>query len=147
MKQVLKTFDTAFVPRGRIFSRVRPFYEWAVSDLDRSMHRSLWFYVTHSTYIHRSHTTKNMASVQKISARQFWIQLKMPFDVFVNNFIGILVAVQADSETSSFKTQFEPLLSLPVCCDLILSYSPWPVQPLLSLSQHVMIWFWVNANT
>ncbi len=28
--------------RGRIFSRVRPFYERAVSDLDRSMHRSLW---------------------------------------------------------------------------------------------------------
>jgi hypothetical protein len=27
---------------GRIFSRVRPFYEWAVSNLDRSMHRSLW---------------------------------------------------------------------------------------------------------
>ncbi len=26
----------------RIFSRVRPFYEQAVSDLDRSMHRSLW---------------------------------------------------------------------------------------------------------
>ncbi len=28
--------------RGRIFSRVRPFNERAVSDLDRSMHRSLW---------------------------------------------------------------------------------------------------------
>jgi hypothetical protein len=28
--------------RGRIFSRVRPFYERAVSNLDRSMHRSLW---------------------------------------------------------------------------------------------------------
>ena len=27
MKQVLETSDTAFVPRGRIFSRVRPFYE------------------------------------------------------------------------------------------------------------------------
>jgi hypothetical protein len=30
------------VNRGRIFSRLRPFYERAVSDLDRSMHRSLW---------------------------------------------------------------------------------------------------------
>ncbi len=28
--------------RGRIFSRVWPFYEQAVSDLDRSMDRSLW---------------------------------------------------------------------------------------------------------
>jgi hypothetical protein len=28
--------------RGRIFSHVRPFYERAVSNLDRSMHRSLW---------------------------------------------------------------------------------------------------------
>jgi hypothetical protein len=27
--------------RGCIFSRVRPLYEQAVSDLDRSMHRSL----------------------------------------------------------------------------------------------------------
>jgi hypothetical protein len=27
MKPVLKTFDTAFVPKGRIFSHVRPFYE------------------------------------------------------------------------------------------------------------------------
>jgi hypothetical protein len=29
-------------PRRRIFSRVRPFYEQAVSDLDRSMHKSQW---------------------------------------------------------------------------------------------------------
>jgi hypothetical protein len=28
--------------RGHIFSHVRPFYEQAVSNLDRSMHRSLW---------------------------------------------------------------------------------------------------------
>ncbi len=28
--------------RGRIFSHVRPFYEQGVSDLDRSMHISLW---------------------------------------------------------------------------------------------------------
>ncbi len=30
------------VPWVHIFSHVRPFYERAVSDLDRSMHRSLW---------------------------------------------------------------------------------------------------------
>ncbi len=28
--------------RGRIFSRGWPFYEWAMSNLDRSMHISLW---------------------------------------------------------------------------------------------------------
>ncbi len=28
--------------RGHIFSCVRPFYERVVSDLDKSMHRSLW---------------------------------------------------------------------------------------------------------
>ncbi len=28
--------------KGRIFSCVPPFYEQVVSDLDRSMHRSLW---------------------------------------------------------------------------------------------------------
>jgi len=32
----------AFRFRGRIFSRVQPFYEQAVSNLDRPMHRSLW---------------------------------------------------------------------------------------------------------
>ncbi len=30
------------VARVRIFSHVRPFYERAVSNLDRFMHRSLW---------------------------------------------------------------------------------------------------------
>jgi hypothetical protein len=30
------------VLKGRIFSCVRPFYERAVGNLDRSMHRSLW---------------------------------------------------------------------------------------------------------
>jgi hypothetical protein len=48
---------------GRIFSHVWPFYEWAVSDLDRSMHRSLWVYVAHSSLIEGSHMTKNTASV------------------------------------------------------------------------------------
>ncbi len=27
---------------GRIFSHVRPFYEWSVSNLERSMDRTLW---------------------------------------------------------------------------------------------------------
>jgi hypothetical protein len=49
-------------PGGRIFSRVRPFYEQAVSDLEWSMHRSLWVQVTHSSFIEGSHTTKNTAS-------------------------------------------------------------------------------------
>ncbi len=31
-----------FTIRGRIFSHVWPFYEQAVSNLDRPMHRSLW---------------------------------------------------------------------------------------------------------
>jgi hypothetical protein len=48
--------------RGRIFSCVRPFYEQAVSNHDRSMHRSLWAYVAHSSFIEGSHTTKNTAS-------------------------------------------------------------------------------------
>ncbi len=34
--------DYVVLFRDRIFSRVRPFYERAVSELDRSMHRSLW---------------------------------------------------------------------------------------------------------
>jgi hypothetical protein len=48
--------------RGHIFSRVWPFYEWAVSNLDRSMHRSLWVLVAHSLFIEGSHMTKNTAS-------------------------------------------------------------------------------------
>jgi hypothetical protein len=48
--------------RGRIFSHVRPFYERAVSDLDRPMHRSLWVLVAHSSFMEGSHKTKNTAS-------------------------------------------------------------------------------------
>jgi hypothetical protein len=40
---------------GHSFSRVPPFHEWAVSDLERSMNRSLWVYVTHSSFM-RGHT-------------------------------------------------------------------------------------------
>ncbi len=48
--------------RGRIFSCVRPFNERAVSNPDRSMHRSLWVLVIHSLFIEGSHVTKNMDS-------------------------------------------------------------------------------------
>ncbi len=48
--------------RGHIFSCVRPFYEWAVSDQKRSMHRSLWVCVTHSSFIEGSHMIRNTAS-------------------------------------------------------------------------------------
>jgi hypothetical protein len=49
--------------RGRIFSCVRPLYERAVRDIDRSMHISLWVLVAHSSFIEGSQTTKNTASV------------------------------------------------------------------------------------
>ncbi len=39
-----------------------PYYERAVSDLDRSKHRSLWVRVAHSSFIEGSLTTKNKAS-------------------------------------------------------------------------------------
>ncbi len=48
--------------QGHIFSHVRPLYEQALSDLYRSMHRSLWAQVAHSSFIEGSHTTKNTAS-------------------------------------------------------------------------------------
>ncbi len=39
------------VTRGHIFSRVRPFYEQAVSNLDRSMYISPWVKVAHSSFM------------------------------------------------------------------------------------------------
>jgi hypothetical protein len=57
-----KSYLRRMIYRGRIFSHVRPFYEWAVSDVDRSMHRSLWVLVAHSLFIEGSHMTKNTAS-------------------------------------------------------------------------------------
>jgi hypothetical protein len=44
--------------RGHIFSCVQPFYERAVSDLKRSLQRSLWVWVTHSSFLEGSHMTK-----------------------------------------------------------------------------------------
>ncbi len=34
--------NTLILARGYIFFCLQPFYEWAVSDQDRSMHRSLF---------------------------------------------------------------------------------------------------------
>jgi hypothetical protein len=48
--------------RGCIFSCVQPFYGRVVSNLDRSVHRSLWVLVAHSSFIEGSLTTKNTAS-------------------------------------------------------------------------------------
>ncbi len=48
--------------RGHIFSRVQPFYERAVSNLGRSIYRSLWVYVAHSSFIEGLLKTKNTAS-------------------------------------------------------------------------------------
>jgi len=48
--------------RAHIFSCVRPFYKRAMSDLDRSMNRSLWVKVAHNSFIEGLHTTKNMGS-------------------------------------------------------------------------------------
>ncbi len=48
--------------RGRIFSRVRPFYERVMSNLDMSTHISLWVLVAHSSFIEGAHMTKNTAS-------------------------------------------------------------------------------------
>ncbi len=51
-----------YMYRARIFSRVRPFYERGVSDLDCSMHRSVWAPVAHSSFTEGSHMTKNTAA-------------------------------------------------------------------------------------
>ncbi len=48
--------------RGCIFSHVWPYYERAVSNQDSSMQISLSVWVTHSSFIEGSFTTKNMAS-------------------------------------------------------------------------------------
>ncbi len=57
---------------GHIFSHVRPFYEWAVSNLDRSMRRSLWVLITHSSFIEGSHTTKNGLWLQLTAELQYF---------------------------------------------------------------------------
>jgi hypothetical protein len=56
--------------RGHIFSYVQPFCKRAVSDLDRSMNRSIWVYVGHNSFIEGSHMTKNTASGLKPSGEE-----------------------------------------------------------------------------
>ncbi len=58
--------------RGCIFSRVRPSYEQAVSDLDRPMHILLWVQVAHSSFIEGSHMTKNTASAHFKRCKKYW---------------------------------------------------------------------------
>jgi len=60
MKPVNKDFPVMNYLR-LVFSRLQPFYEQAVSDLDSPMQISLWVWVTHSSFIEGSRTTKNMA--------------------------------------------------------------------------------------
>ncbi len=57
--------------RAHIFSCVRPFYERAVSDLDRSIHRSLWVQVAHRSFIEGSPMTKNTAPGENIGEKIF----------------------------------------------------------------------------
>ncbi len=44
-----------------------------MSDLDRSMNRSLWVLVAHSLFKEGSHTTKNAASGWALKALQFFV--------------------------------------------------------------------------
>ncbi len=71
-------------PRARIFSCVQPFYERAVSDLDRSMRRYLWVYVTHSLFIEGSRATKNTTT----GASGSWIWTLKPWimSCLLNNY-------------------------------------------------------------
>ncbi len=62
LELLLHKLSMLMVTWGCIFSHVRPFYERALSNLDRSMHRSLRVLVVHSSFIEWSHTTKNTAS-------------------------------------------------------------------------------------
>jgi hypothetical protein len=66
LKPFLYNFECSIeqVNRGHIFSCVWPFYEWAVSDMDRSMHRSLLVLVAHNLFVEGSHIPKNTASEQ-----------------------------------------------------------------------------------
>jgi hypothetical protein len=57
-----KIENCKFLTRGHIFCCVRPFCEQALSNLDRPMHRSLWTWVAHSSFIEGSHMTNNTAS-------------------------------------------------------------------------------------
>jgi hypothetical protein len=62
--------------RGCIFCHVRLFYEWSVSEQDRSMHRSLWALVAYSSFIEGSHMTKNTDSELPPEKISNWTQLQ-----------------------------------------------------------------------
>ncbi len=70
-----------------------------MSDLDRSVHRSLWVLVTHSSFIVGLHTTKNTASGYKVAVahREIWKDR----DIFVN------IALMSD-----FKLAFKLALNI-----------------------------------
>ncbi len=71
-----KTKKSHWQNRGRIFCHVRPFYEWRVIDLNWSMHTSICFYITHSSFIEGSHITKNMAwTLYVVLNREHRVQL------------------------------------------------------------------------
>jgi hypothetical protein len=75
--------------RGHIFSHVWPLYEWAVSDLDRFMHRSLWVWVTHSSFIEGSHTAEKTASGVNVT--------KLFFCQWQNNLEHLSLAIFLDN--------------------------------------------------
>ncbi len=70
--------------RGHIFSHVRPFYEQAVSYLGRSIHRSLWVQVAHSSFIEGLLMTKNTALVH------FWCFMLLMTSWYVTALVDFL---------------------------------------------------------
>jgi hypothetical protein len=90
--------------RSCIFHREWPFYERAVSDLERYMHRSLWVKVAQSSFIEGSHTTKNTASVLFCECDVFQF-------LFVNvKSIGDISIADADSSTIIRLPTFMPMV-------------------------------------
>jgi hypothetical protein len=69
----MSKFCCRWPQKCRIFSCERPFYERAVSNLERSMHISLWVYVAHSSFIEGSFIIKNMASGQRQRLHLSWL--------------------------------------------------------------------------
>ncbi len=72
--------EILFVTWDRIFSHVWSFYEWAVSDLDRSRHRSVWVKVAHSSCIEGSHTWLKIRPQVYYIWRQQYDCFKIVFD-------------------------------------------------------------------
>ncbi len=55
---IFPVFNYRIGSSDSIFSHVRPFYERALSNVDRSIQISLWVSVAHSSFIEGSHMTK-----------------------------------------------------------------------------------------